>query len=802
MLHWPAEFLRDVRYGIRNLAKSPSFFAIAAGSLALGIGGSAAMYSVIHGVILDPFPYRDPKSLISVNVRGDRGGNGSYYPVDQFLEISERNQVFTGVVASTFSDVIWTGDGEPRRLRGNHCTMNTFEIMGVPPLLGRAPRVGDEDVTLLGYRFWNQQFGADPSVLGRKLRLNDKVRTIIGVMPPRFMWRGADVYLPAVFRRGQTVEGERSVHLLGRLKPGVTKAQTEADLLPILQDIQRKNPDIFTAKNWRLVLRDFGETFPSGIQDELWILFGAVGVLLLIACVNVSNLLLSRAAYRRREIAIRASMGARRSRLIRQLLAESLVLAVAGGVLGVFVAWAGLRGIIAMVPPNTIPDEAEIALNMPVLLFTLAVSAAAAVVFGLAPALQLSGRNLLTPLREAGRGIAGTRAQRILRGTLVVGEVALSLMLLVGASLMIRSLLSIQAGNLAFHPDRILTMRIPFAERRYPTPERRNTFLSDVLQRISTVPGVAAAGINSGLPPIYNWNFPVTAEDRIVSDQVLLHQTNEAYRQIAGLALKQGRFLTAQDVHAAAHYIVVNETFVRRAFPGGDPLGRIVRIPQLRTPRFRMADDSFQIIGIVGDTVNRASTNEVWPEMFAPYTILGRADRLMILASGRPETLNAAVKAQVYAVDPIQPLMEEQTMETLLARNAYSRPRFNLLLFAVFAGLGLALALFGIYGVISHAVAQQTREIGIRIALGATVSEVVGMMLRIGVRLLAIGIGVGLVGSLAAVKLLKGLVTNVSVFDPYSFAAVTVLIFAAGMFASFWPARRAARVDPISALRE
>jgi putative ABC transport system permease protein len=804
---WPAEFLRDVRYGLRNLAKARSFTAIAAGSLALGIGGSTAMYSVIHAVILDPFPYREPHRLLSVTVRGDRGSNGSYYPIDQFLEITERNQVFDGVVASTLSDVTWTGDGEPRRLRGNHCTMNTFDVMGVRPLIGRATTGADAadgaaPVTVLGYRFWQRQFGGDVSVIGRKLRLNDKVRTVIGVMPLRFMWRGADVYLPDVLHRGQPLEGEREVHLLGRLKPGVTRAQADADLRPILADLQRQDPDAFP-KSWKLQLRDFGETFPSDIQDALWILFGAVGLLLLIACVNVSNLLLSRAAYRRREIAIRASMGAGRMRLVRQLLAESLLLAAGGGAAGILLAWAGLRGIIAMVPPNTIPDEAEITLNLPVLLFTLGVSVAAALLFGLAPAAHLAGRDLMTPLREAGRGTSGSRAQRAIRAVLVVGEVALSLMLLVGASLMIRTLLSIQGGPLGFHPERILTMRIPFSEQRYPDAARRTVFLEESLRRIAAVPGVAAVGINAGLPPVYVWSFPVSPAGASTVDTkpVMFQQTNDSYAKVMGLSRMRGRFLSDREVHAATHSAVVNETFVRRHFAGSDALGRVVRVPRLRTPPFSLADDSFQIVGIVGDTVNRAATREIWPEMYVPFTILGRADRILVLADGRPEALQQAVKAQVYAIDPVQPVMEEQTMQKLLAQYAYSQPRFNLLLFGIFAVLGLALALFGIYGVISHAVAQQTREIGIRIALGATVSEVVRMILRIGAKLLATGIVVGLVASFASVKLLAGLV-RVSPFDPYSFAGVAALLFGAGLFASFWPARRAARVDPVTALRE
>jgi putative ABC transport system permease protein len=802
------QFLADIRFGVRNLAKTRSFTAIAIGSLALGIGGSTVMYSVIYAVILDPFPYKDPARLMSVSVQGQRGGNFSYYPIDQFLDIAERNTVFDGVIASTWSDVTWTGEGEPRRLRGNHCTMNTFDVMGVPPLIGRTTLPSDaaegaEPVTVLGYKFWQRQFGGDPGVIGRKLRLNDKVRTVIGVMPLRFMWRGADVYLPDIFHRGQTVEGERAVHLLGRLKPGVTREQAAAGLQPILRDLERRYPDEFP-KQWRLWLRDFGETFPSGIQDALWILFGAVGLLLLISCVNVSNLLLSRAAYRRREVAVRVAMGARRFRLIRQFLAESLLLATGGGGLGVAIAAAGLRGIIAMVPPNTIPDEAQIRLNLPVLGFTLAVAIAAALLFGLAPALHLSGRDILTPLKEGGRGMAGGARQGVLRGTLVVGEVALSLMLLIGASLMIRTLVSIQGANLGFHPDRILTLRIPFSDQRYANADRRSAVLQDMLQRIRSVPGVLAAGVNWGLPPVYGpgWPVVVTGGPQTDSRRVLVHQTDENYPKVMSLALVQGRFLDSHEINAARHSTVVNQAFVRRYFPDGGAIGRPVRIPALRNAPWKLADDSFVITGVITDTVNQVSSNEIWPEMYVPFTVLNRADRIFVLSDSRAEAVDKAVKAQIYAADPAQPVTEDQSMEQVLRENAYARPRFNLLLFTIFATLGLVLALFGIYGVISHAVAQQTREIGIRIALGAGFSQVIGMVVSQGARLLGIGIVVGLVGSLASVKLLAGLVRKVSTFDAYSFIAVTALLLAAGLFACFWPARRAARVDPLTALRE
>jgi putative ABC transport system permease protein len=711
------------------------------------------------------------------------------------------------VIASTWSDVTWTGQGEPQRLRGNHCTMNTFDVMGVAPLIGRSTTAADskedaEPVTLLGYKFWQRQFGGDPGVLGQKLRLNDKMRTVIGVMPQRFMWRGADVYLPDVFHRGQTVEGEKQVHLLARLRSGVTREQAAAGMLPIFQELERRSPADFP-KEWKLRLRTFGETFPSDIQDALWILFGAVGLLLLIACVNVSNLLLARAAGRRREIAVRMAMGARRFRLIRQLLAESLLLALAGGLLGVGIAAAGLRGIIAMVPPNTIPDEAHISLNLQVLGFTLGVSVIAALLFGIAPALNLSGSDILTPLKEGGRANSGGLRQRLLSGSLVVGEVALSLMLLVGASLMIRTLISIQGVNLGFHPDRILTLRVPLSEQRYPTPERRAALFLDVLERIRAVPGVRAAGINWGLPPVYSPGVPVAVVGNTQTDtrRVLIHNTDEDYLNVMGIPLVQGRFLERQEVNAKRHTAVVNQAFVRRYLTGGDAVGRLVRIPMLAQPPLKIAADSFQIAGVVRDTVNQVGAPEISPEMYIPFTIVGRADRIVVAGDGPAQSLNKAVKAQIYAADPIQPVMEEQSMEQVLGENAYARPRFNLLLFAIFAGLGLVLALSGIYGVISHSVAQQAKEIGIRIALGASFAQVIGMVLGMGARLLGIGVVVGLAASLASVKVLAGLVRNVSTFDPYSFVTVTGVVLAAGLFASFWPARRAARVDPLTALR-
>ena len=660
-----------------------------------------------------------------------------------------------------------------------------------------------EPVTLLGYKFWQREFGGDTGVLGRKLLLNGKMRTVIGVMPQRFMWRGADVYLPDVFHRGQDVEGVPAVDLIARLGPGVTPPQARAGVRPVMEELARQNPNDFP-KNWRVELRTFKETFPSGITDALWILFGAVGLLLTIACVNVSNLLLSRAAYRRREIAIRASLGASRVRLVSQLLAESLVLAAAGGVLGVAVAFAGLQGIIAMMPPGTVPDEAHIEVNAPVLLFTLAVSVGAAILFGLAPALQLAGRDIVTPLKEAGRGSSGGPRQRLASGLLVVGEVALSLMLLIGASLMIRTLLSLQDARLTVPPDRILTIRIPFSDQRYPDDARRVTFLNDLLDRVASVPGVAAVAVDTGLPPIGNWTMPVEIAGKAQQDNrpALVDQASEGFLGVMGIPVAQGRFLTRQEVQTRMPVAVVNQSFVRRYFSAGDALGRVIRLPRMKSPPAKLADPSFQIVGVVKDTLNQLQTNETIPEVYIPHTLAGMADRLFVKGQSRADGLAKAVAAQVYAIDPGQPVMDVWTLDTALHDYVYSRPRFNLLLFSVFAVLGLVLALFGVYGVIAQSVAARTREIGIRLALGASFRQVVGMVMGLGAKLVGAGVVLGLVGSLASVRVLSGLVRNVSTFDPLSFAAVTALLLAAGLLAGFWPARRAARVDPVTTLRD
>jgi predicted permease len=805
---WLDEARQNLRFAARNLAAAPAFTSLAVMSLALGIMATTAMYSVIHAVVLDPFPYRDVHELMSVRVAeaGQPSGR-TYYSIEQFLEIAERNTIFQGVIASTISDVVWTSDGEPQRLRGNHVTTNTFEVLGVPPLIGRAAGAADgapdaAPVVVLGYRFWQRQFGGAPDVVGRTLRLNGVVRTVVGVMPRRFMWRGADVYLPTVFDRGRTVEGVRFVHLLGRLKPGVTDARAEVDLRPIVADLQKRDPSTFPER-WQVGLLSFAETFPSSIRKTLWILFGAVGLLLLIACVNVSNLLLSRATARHREMAVRAALGARRGRLVRQLLGESLLLALAGGALGVLLAHGALRAMIAVVPPNTIPDESEIAINPAVLGFAVLVSVLTAVVFGLAPAWHSSRTNLADALKESGRTVSGGVGQAAVRNGLVVAEVALSVMLLVGATLMVRTVLAVQDVELGIRRDRLLTLRVPLPSEHYPDVARRNAFFRELLDRVATVPGVTAAALNTGLHPLGNWSMPVEIVGAAAPDKrpVVMHQVSADYTKALGIALLAGRLFDADEVERRQPLALVNQAFVRRYGLDGQAIGRVVRVPRFLTEPFNLADPAFQVVGVVEDTLNRGLTNEVQPEMYVPCTLAGLGERLAVLTSTPPAALTAAVRGHVRALDPEQPVTDVQTMQALLENVVYSGPRFSLALFAVFAALGLVLAVVGVYGVISHGVARRTQEIGVRIALGASAREIAGMVVGGGLRLVGLGVLLGLAGSAAAARLLRQLIWNVSPFDPLSFAVVAGVLVTVGVQACLRPALRAARVDPVSALR-
>jgi predicted permease len=802
------QLLGDVRYGIRGLARTPGFTLLAVLSLGLGIMAVTAIYSVLYAVVLDPFPYKDVARLMSVRVSNPalRGGRTGY-STDQFLEIAGRSTIFDGVVASTISDVLWTDAGDPQRLRGNHGTFNTFDVMGVPPLLGRTPtaadaRPGAEPVAVLGYGVWQRQFGGDPGVLGRQLRLNDVSRTIIGVMPKRFMWRGADVYLPVAFERGKIVEGVRGVHLLGRLKPGITAAQAEADLRPIIADLKQRYPTEFPDQ-WRVGVLPFTETFPSSIGRDIWVLLGAVGLLLLIACANVSNLLLARASARQREMTVRVALGASRSRLIRQLLTESLLLALAAGAVGTALAYAGLPALLTLVPPDTIPAESEISLNTSVLLFTLGISVLTSVVCGLAPALHTAGRDLSNAMREASRSLAGGSRQAITRKALVIAEIALSLMLLSGSSLLLRTFIGLGRVDLGVPPDRLLVFRVPLAPARYPDAARRVHFFQDLLPRIKAVAGVEAVALNSGLHPLGSmWTPAEVAGYPPSNDPVEAHHVSADYTRTLGIRLAAGRALTESDVQTAQRVALVNERFVRTRIPDRQPLGQVVKLWRLKDPPFNVANHSFQIVGVVHDMPNAGLSEPTMPEIYVPFSITAMANVVVVHTAGEPTALSRAIVSQVYAVDAAQPITNLMTAARLLKDEEFATPRFNLVLLSIFAIVGLTLTVIGVYGVMSNAVAQERQEIGVRMALGADAGAIARMILARGSRLLLAGTGIGLVGSVAAGRWLAGLVWRGSGVDPLAFAAVAALLMTVGLLACYWPARRAARTDPLLAMRE
>ncbi len=803
---WLETFLQDLRYGTRELVKNRGFAVTAILSLSLGIMAATAMYSVIHGVILDPFPYKDIDRLTSIIIRDPerRGGRGQY-SVDEYAELARRATVFDGIAGSTVSDVSWTTSGEPLRLRGNHISNNGFEVMGVPALFGRivtAAEDAPETKAVLAYRFWMRQFGGNPDVLGKTLILNGKPRTIVGVMPPRFMFRGPDVYLPLRYRAGEVQEGVDSIWVTARLKAGTTAASARADVDPIIRDLAARYPTRYPAK-WRVVLISFKETFPSGIRTILWIMFGAVGLLLLIACANVSNLLLARASSREAEIAMRAALGAGRVRLFRQLLTENLVLGLSGGAVGVLLSWAGLKAVLAVIPQGVIPDESEVVLNWPVLAFSFALCLATTLIAGFAPALHGAGGELALTLKNAGRGSGGSRRMAWLRGALVVVELSLAIVLLSGAGLFLHTFRTLKAAPLAVGIENRLVARLPLRAEAYPTTERRAAFIREVLENVRALPGVRAAAINAGLHPLNSWTVgaEIPGSREAQGRSVNLHQVDEDYLKATGIRLVSGRWLDASSVAAARHVAVVNQTFVKRWSPSQTPLGRVVRLPELRTPQLPVTDASFEIIGVAEDALHELHTGEPLPEIYIPYSITAMADMLLVHTVAEPMRLAPALRRELYRLDKSQVIDDPRSLESWMERDVYSGGRFRLWLMGVFGVLGLALSVIGVYGLISQFVALQRREFGIRVAIGAAFGDIVGLVLMRGVRLIVSGLAAG---TLVTLLLLKRFGPQLGVTDPYhaaSIAGAAAILIAAALVACLEPALRAGNTDPAQVLR-
>jgi putative ABC transport system permease protein len=808
---------QDLRYGLRVLRKSPGLTAVALLSLALGIGATTSIFSVVYGVLISPYPYSRPGEIWAPsvqNAKDPRQGRGTSR-IAEYLRMREL-PAFAATMATLPENRLLTGARAPENFTSIQVTADAFQFLAVEPILGRTILPSDvgasgrpEPVVVLTYKAWQRLFDGRPDALGKTIVLNDTPHTVIGVMPARFGWwtdDGGWLAMPLDAREA------RQVFPIVRLASGVSKPAAEEQLHSLNLQLAKAAPADFPKEGFKTVLTNYLDiTVASGeMTSSLRLLFGAVGFLLLIACANVANLQLARATSRAREIALRMSVGAGRARVLRQLLTENVVLSLAGGALGILLAIAITRGVVILMPANYVPNEARITLNGYVLAFSVAVSVFTGILFGLAPALECSRLNLVETLKDSSKGSGAGAAGRRTRNLLVVTEVALSVVLLVGASLTIRGFLNLQHVNIGFQPDRVLMVNLQLPVKRYVTWEQRVGFTQSVLERVAAIPGAQSAAIGNGGLPFGGPRSPYSLEGHPAppeSERLLLGLISADYPRTLGIPLLSGRAMTAQDVGHAEHVALINQAAVRLWPAGENPIGRRVHVGVLERPPGGLliapgaASPDVTIIGILANTRNDGIRNPPAPALFLPYTVLAPPGRtLAIRAHGDPLRLLNAVREQVRQLDRDLPVTRPITMTEVVGFQS-EQPRFNMALFTFFGGLGLALAAIGIFSVLSYSVVRRTHEIGVRMALGAERAHVLALMLAMGGKLVLTGLGAGLAGSFLLASLLRSQVFDVPVTDPVSLLGVIGLLGVAAFLACLLPARRAARLDPMSALR-
>jgi len=815
MPRWLETLLQDVRYATRSFRRSPGFTLVAVLSLTLGIGATASIFSVIYGVLLVPYPYAKPGEIWAPAIRSldGRSGRGSH-TVDEFRQMATL-PAFADVMATTGETVLLTGELPPESFRGVLLSGNAFNFLGVPPVLGRTIQPSDirpdgdaEPVVVISHKLWLRLFSGDPSAIGKTLRLNARPHTIIGVMPPRFGWYGNDgFWLPLGYNRPLTP----SLNTIVRLAPGVSQRSAEEQLHAFHRSLAEQTPSAFPAQGFTTSLTNYLDiTVASGeMRTSLRLLLGAVAFLLLIACANVANLQLARATTRGREMALRLSVGADRRRLLRQLLTESALLSIAGGVGGVLCALAATRTIVSLMPEFYVPNEARVTINMPVLLFAFALSILTGIVFGLVPALQASKPDFAEVMKEAGRGSgAGSGGSRT-RSLLVVVEVALAVVLLVSAGLTVRTFVALQTIDTGIQADRVLTVGVPLAPAKYPTPAQRNLFAQRLLDRVAVLPGVQSATIGNGGMPFGGFQSDYRLEGQAGgSDQrMIVNLIGADHLKTFGIPLLQGRPFEPREVLHADRIALINEAAARLWPAGQSPIGTRVFLKLLEhTPdplgaNINAAAPDVTIVGIIGNTRNSGLRNEPAPVVLIPYTLYAPMQRaLAIRTTGDPNLLLNPVREQVRALDVEQPLGRAIALDDVLESQVI-QPRFTMALFSLLASLGLALAAAGIYSVLSFHVSRRTHEIGIRMALGAMRADVLRLMLSMGGRLVLMGLALGVPISLAATRLLRSQLFGVTPADPMAYIVVVAVLGLVALIACYIPARRAASVDPNVALR-
>jgi putative ABC transport system permease protein len=816
------EMFQDLRFGARMLLKNPGFTAVVVMTLALGIGANAALFSVVNGVLLNPLPYPQPEQLVTLHQSKPNFSAGAI-PYPNFRDWKRANQTFSAMAISRGTGFSLVGSGEAERVTGQFVTADFFSVIGVKPLLGRDFSPGEDEpgagpVALISEDLWRRKFGSSQDALGRGLTLDDKSYTIIGVIPANFAlrvsnFRPADVYTPigqwnnpALRNRGAAL----GIHGIGRLKPGVTLAQAEADLNRVMRDLAAAYPETNRNNGAKIVL--LKQRMVGSIGTTLWTLLGAVGFVLLIACVNVSNLLLARSTGRAREFAIRAALGAGHWRLLRQSLTESTLLALAGGGLGLLVAAWGTKAALGALP-TTLPRSEEIGLDGRVLLFTVAVSLLTGILSGLAPALKTSQRRLSETLKESARAAGGGRGRA--QGVLVAVEMALALVLLIGAGLMIRSLNALWKVDPGFRPDNILTFQLNFppsiSAGRSAGPDAIRAHLRELSDKLSALPGVRAASFSSGAVPLLgedDWFFWIDGKPKPASqsemNMALIYIVEPGYLTTMGIPLRQGRFFTDQDNERSSNVAVIDEALAKKYFGAENPIGKRIHLGD--------DEDSLQIVGVVGHVkqwdLGSDERQPLQAQLYVPFRAMSDNElrggvsgvNVVMRSDGAGLALWDSIRGAVQSHNSQNIITRPQTMNEVIA-STLARRRFSMTLLNSFAAVALLLASVGLYGVISYLVGQRTHELGVRIALGAGRREVLRLIINHGMKMALGGVAIGLIAAFGLTRLMANMLYGVSATDPVTFAAIALLLAAVAMVACLVPAWRATKVDPLVALR-
>jgi putative ABC transport system permease protein len=804
--------LQDLRYAFRLLARNPGFTAIAILTMALGIGANTAIFSVVNAVLLRPLQFRDPARLVIVAEKSPYPFISTSY--QNWMDWRDQNHSFESLEAVRSATIALTGAGEPERLNVHMATAGLFPLLGVNAVAGRTytaeeDRAGGAPVVLLSYGLWQRRFGASHEILGKPITLDSQPYTVVGILPPGFqLLQPADVFIPFV-PWAKTLPDDRNWHpgiiAIARLKSGVSREQARTEMVAITKRLEQQYPLYNTGVSADIV--GLQEQMVKNVRPALVLLLGAVSFVLLIACVNVANLLLARAASRGREVAIRTSMGASRGRIVRQLLTESVLISLAGGILGLLLADAAL-GPLLRISAGSVPQVFTVELDRWVLVFTLAASVVTGLIFGLVPALRTAKLDLRETLNEASRCSTSGPRQHRLRGALVGMEIALAMLLLVGAGLLLRSFERLQDVSAGFSPDHLLLADLPLSQNAYAKPEQRFQFFDRIVERTRTLPGVRAAAAASFLPVsggggLIHFNITGRPPKGPHDFTAAGYRTVTAnYFETLAVPLLQGRLFTPGDQEKSPAVVVVNSTMARTYFPNDNPLGK--RIQLGATPEAEKEVPTMEIVGVVGDVLQGLDLGPQ-AEMFLPFK---QADALLpvfqmsvvLRTTADPALETSALRSALAEIDPNQPLVNVRTMEQNMSTSV-AQPRFRTWLIGIFAALALVLAAVGVYGVMSYTVTQRTSEIGIRVTLGAQSTDVFRSIVGEGLRIAAFGVGAGLLAALALTRVLRSFLYSISASDPATFVLVAFLLILVTAAACYFPARRATRVDPLVALR-